>query len=454
MEQDQKPGRINFISCVKWVRRGLAKSNPEKVRLNKDELVRLINETRSELRASEDVSQAEASTRMNVDDEFNLENYDEDDDDKTTAQLLGISSLAEVEGATEDHFSESDDSDKEDDEIKPEDNLILAGRVEEDCSTLEVYVYNPSEESLYVHHDFSLSAFPLCLEWLDHEPGHSAGNYCAIGTMSPIIEVWDLDIINCLEPAYKLGRKPSTKKRLSRIGHSDAVLDLAWNKNFHHILGSASVDKSILLWDLDEGQPATTINAFEDKVQSIAWKTDEAQTLLAGGCDATVKLFDCRSPKKYKMWLISGECEKVAWNPLLPFMFIVGTSNGNLYGCDSRQETPMWTISEAHDKEVTGLNISSQCPGLMLTASADETVKIWDYSQGSEPTLVHEKNFDMNMVHCLELCPDLPFVLATGGDNKMNNFTVFDLQNIDHVRNIFGARQLITTTSSENDELQ
>lgn len=143
-------------------------------------------------------------------------------------------------------------------------------------------VYNEIEESLYVHHDILLNAYPLCLEWLDHEAGHAPGNYCAIGSMLPIIDVWDLDIINCLDPAFQLGRKPSRAKNLPRIGHTDAVLDLAWNKFYDHILASGSVDKSILLWDLDQGIPATTIKAFSDKVQCLDWHKLEAQTLLAG----------------------------------------------------------------------------------------------------------------------------------------------------------------------------
>lgn len=39
----------------------------------------------------------------------------------------------------EDNLSESDDSDKEDDIIKPDDNLILVGRVDGDASIFEVY---------------------------------------------------------------------------------------------------------------------------------------------------------------------------------------------------------------------------------------------------------------------------------------------------------------------------
>ena len=49
--------------------------------------------------------------------------------------------------------------------------------------------------------------------------------------MSPIIEVWDIDIIDCLEPVFKLGRRGNKKKGLTKYGHHDAVLDIAWNKN-------------------------------------------------------------------------------------------------------------------------------------------------------------------------------------------------------------------------------
>jgi len=50
--------------------------------------------------------------------------------------------------------------------------------------------------------------------------------------MTPIIEVWDLDFMDCLEPAYKLGRKSSKVKKQKRIGHRDAVLDVSWNHNY------------------------------------------------------------------------------------------------------------------------------------------------------------------------------------------------------------------------------
>lgn len=70
-----------------------------------------------------------------------------------------------------------------------------------------------------------------------------SGNLVAVGSMSPRIDVWDLDIVNCLEPAFSLGsdqkKKNLSKKRRHKRGkeedgdgHTDAVLALAWN---HHV---------------------------------------------------------------------------------------------------------------------------------------------------------------------------------------------------------------------------
>lgn len=90
----------------------------------------------------------------------------------------------------------------------------------------------------------------------------------------------------------------------------------------------------------------------------------------------------------------------------------------------------LWS-KKAHEKEISGLAASGQCPGLLITTSGDGTIKVWDFKDDAQPVLVYEKDFKMDTIHCLDLCPNHPFTVAAGGDKKSHNFSVLDLQSVD-----------------------
>jgi len=477
MELEKTGSSINFIPCLTWVRRGVAKPDPERVKLTTEELTAVIQETQKNLKDLEDgedgeergegsvdkenvdsenidkvesseVTEVKDKTEEDITAEYGLEDYDEEAEGGE-APMLGLGDLTTFANPSDDPYlsvmdrelGEEDEEDREDFQIRGTDNLIVAGHVEGDSSMLEVYVYNDVEDALYIHHDILLSTFPLAVEWLAFDPeSDTRGSLVAVGSMNPVIEIWDLDLVDSLEPAFKLGRKAKKKKKIPGVGHTDAVLALSWNTNCEHILASGSVDTTVLLWDLNSQSVASKMTSHKEKVQSIQFHPTEAQTLLTGCCDGMVRLYDCRAPDKETAWKVGGEVERVLWDHFSPSHCLASTEAGTLHYIDIRKPSPVWTLS-AHTEAVTGLCLSSQCPGTVTTVSQDRSMKVWDIS-GPEPVFVSEREVKLGALHTVQACPDAPFVVCMGGDKSSDNFKVMDLRDSQPVRNRFGKRIL------------
>lgn len=384
-------------------------------------------------------------------DEFNFDSYDKEQSEPA----LKMSDVVEV--TENDPIEDSEDgSDAEDDIIKPTDNLVLVGRVEADCSSLEVFIYNEEENSLYVHHDFVLPFHLLCVEPFSYDPGsQQPGNLCAIGGMEPIIQIYDLDIHQPLEPIMELGKKYSKKKQQKRVGHRDAVLDLAWNSSYQHIMASASVDQTVILWDLENATPSTILKDFAEKVQSLQFNASEPDYLLTGSSDNTIKLFDCRQSdnegSQYKQWIIEGEVEKVKWNPNEKYHFIAGTNDGKIYYFDSRSTEPLWMI-EAHEKEVTDFGFNSRAPNMLTSTSVDNYVKIWKFDLSScNP--VHSHHYKIGRIHCLHEAPENNWFVGLGGDKKKKNFTVANLLEFESVKKAFTNEPITGDDDGQNENM-
>ena len=215
-----------------------------------------------------------------------------------------------------------------------------------------------------------LPNFPLCLEWLDFPPATTAshsnamadalpptkslGNYIAVGTLDPEIEIWSLDVVEAMYPDMVLGRPDKTgahvptplgtgkKKRkktkhrsVSSAHHVDAVLSLSWNRTHRNLLASASADRTVKLWDLsrdptvdgDDGGAIRSFDIHKDKVQAVHWNDKEPTVLLTGSYDRTVRTFDTRAPDAGLGAVVGADVEALRWDPWESHGFYVSQPN-------------------------------------------------------------------------------------------------------------------------------
>lgn len=420
---------------------------------------------------------------LNDDDlkEYNLDKYDDDEDVPGQGESMGIfgnvKNLSYYESNEEDPYitlkgeeGEEDDEDREDLQILPTDNLILSAKVEDELAHLEVYVYEDEADNLYVHHDIMLPAIPLSVEWLDlpvnangSADKDARGNYVAIGTMDPDIEIWDLDTIDCMYPNAILGqgrnpgseesgkkdKKKKKKKKSNKSNdqyHVDAVLSLAGNRQHRNLLASASADKTVKLWDLNTTTCAKSYSYHTDKVCSLAWNAAEPTVLLSGSYDRTVVVADMRAPgAKVPRWGVESDVENVRWDPHDSNYFYVSTENGAIHYHDMRKAPSnptatksVWTL-QAHDDSISAFDINPVIPGYMATGSSDRTVKLWNI-QPTGPSMVVSRNLDVGKVFATTFAPDpeVAFRLAVAGSH--GSMHVWDTSTNASVRKAFSQR--------------
>jgi periodic tryptophan protein 1 len=421
-----------MLSALAWIPHGAAARVPRRQELSKAEVSAI------EARSGRGGGADEDGGGGDDDDAEEDEDEDEDGgDDGAMAMAQGVGKPEDYAGEEEDEELGGEDDEEEADDLhaRSSDAFVVVANTEDDFSSLEVHCFNRADGSLYTHHDVTLPSFPLCLAWSDYAgdaagellartgawegaPGAYVGSYCAVGTFEPDIELWNLDVLDPLEPTLVLrgnkpaaagapppggkGRRGAARKGAAGSGgvgasagaaagagggnsgaggHSAAVIGLSWNRAHRHLLASSSADASVKVWDLDGGGALLhTFGHHRAKVAAVAWNPVEATVLASASFDRTAAVTDARQAEAARVarYALPGDPECLLWNHLLPATFIVATDDGRVTSFDCRMpDRALWQL-QAHEQAVTSVALSPTADGLMATASLDKSVKLWD----------------------------------------------------------------------------
>ncbi|CAI5703412.1 hypothetical protein KXD40_003679 [Peronospora effusa] len=497
-----------MISALVWVPKGASRRIPEKLKFTDDEMKMLskaaLEEEVDEQNAMEEAMEAEdaaAEVQESQDEKdstglpasFKMNEYDEEDDDAAIKNYIGAGAGAieddeeedEVDGMSSDddvvamQDEENDDQDdeleidKEDVEIRPTDSVILVANTEEDFSSIEVQVYDDENGALYVHHEINLPAFPLCMAWMDCAPvpldprtGPVDGSFVAVGTFKPGIEIWDLNVMDVLEPSATLGgeqndklrdvampkmskRRKNCKTVLQPGSHQDSVMALDWNSSHRNMLASGSADSTVKVWDITTQKCLYTMAHHSNKVQSVRWNPAETTVLASASFDRKIVVLDGRQPDAFSKFQLSAEVESIAWMPHNPSTIVASAEDGVVVGFDVRVNgsTPLFRF-DAHASAVSAISFSAQVPGLMATAGVDKTVKLWDLNDNT-PVCVTSKEMNVGELFTLSFYQDSPFMLGVGGSKGV--LALWDTSENEGVERRFGSRVHGVPTAASSD---
>lgn len=506
-----------MISATAWVPRGFASEFPEKYVLDDEEMAR-INEMANLHLDSEHkkdtgkVNSDKLKDTAEVDEdlkEYDFEHYDEEPDNvflgETADMFPGISNTGaklvrgkkggeekrkgeEGEDGVEREEEENEEQDKylelpskeeeleekQEFQVYPTDNQILATRTDDGVSYLDVYIYDDGagapagskeEEgdkqdpdvargmvrgsSMYIHHDLMLPNFPLCVEWMSFRPlgevaASNTGNFAAVGTMDPTIEIWNLDCVDKAFPDVILGELKEDELERQQEGsgepegvqpdrHTAAVLSLSHNQVFRNVLASSSADGTVKLWDLGTCGVARSIGGLHHgkEVSAVQWYGTESEqdgsVVLTGGYDSFCAVSDVRiddASSMSKLYKTGGsgseDVEAVCWKRAggACTHFYAGTDKGNVYMFDIRKEgSPIWSL-HAHDSGITSLACNPHVGEMLVTgAMGDRHVKLW--KTGLKPSMVTSRDLGCGNVLSASFAPDIEVAgdLVVGGSS-------------------------------------
>jgi len=461
---------------------------------------------------------------MDSDEESNdLDSEDEELDDipdtreYTPTNIPGLQSMA-FSGHTTPHRNEhnhtlnSDDDDNDDQStnsnqhdtnLQPNDALLLSLKTdaESEFSSLEVHVYERDTGNLFVHHDIPLPAYPLTMAHGTIGVGGVAGNFVAVGTFEPGIEVWNLDVLDVLEPMCVLGgedfrgedeewarqfdlevggcgKKKKTKGKkgnsttaprrtegqLLPHSHNDAVMSLSWSKTHRQILASGSADKTVKLWDITRADDASsdyghaaTFTHHTDKVEAVEWHPTEGSILATGSYDRSVAILDARMQNGgmtggkngcVKRAKLSADCEAIAWDLHQGHLLTAASEDGSLCCWDVRKFEGggcYWKFVAHEYGGCSDIAYNPNVPGMLATCAIDKTVVLWDTLHATSkpderPIHVGSKSMNVGQLFSVSFYPSetSSCLLACGGGG--GELALWDLERETFFGERFGQR--------------
>ena len=444
-----------IITSLFWVKKGWARSIPleyeEVTNIKNDSKFQKISnikkklEKEGKLKGDETIKESAKiiEEKMNLEDEDiqapifseDLKNYytkEESNENK----INNDEEEMDIEGADNknlknlpDHFDDISDEEQDDFTIHPTDSVIVCGTAQDDFSNLEVYIYDENTLDLYVHHDIALSSFPLSLEWIPFKNNLKC-NYALVGSFNPGIEIWNLDIMDAIEPEIILGLNPESKNK-SKISvsdelyHTDSVMSICLNNANTNYVASSGADKKVLIWDLNASPTcaSTCYKEHSDKVQSVKWNKIEENLLVTGSFDKTIKIFDTRVNKSVFTYKVNSDIECIDWSVKDKYKMLFSFEDGRIQLFDLQKFEAISSF-KAHKKEATSVAFSTQITSLFSSCGRDGRVKIYDTNKivkedngDTVPNLIMEKLIKKSVgeLFTVKFAEDCDNTIAAGG---------------------------------------
>jgi WD40 repeat protein len=174
-----------------------------------------------------------------------------------------------------------------------------------------------------------------------------------------------------------VGQDAAKPELLIQNGHLGSVRSIAFSPN-GEMLVSGGDDKTIKLWDAQNGRLIRTLEGHTAAVRSVAFGRD-AQIIVSGSEDKTVKVWDAQNGKLLRSLDSSEAVLSVTFSPD-GLIFASGGADKAVRLWDTRSGN-LIRILEGHGATVSSLAFSPD-RRTIASGSFDKTIKQWEVQSG------------------------------------------------------------------------
>ena len=186
-------------------------------------------------------------------------------------------------------------------------------------------------------------------------------------------------------------RKPDITRKL--VGHTKPVTDLLFYKETHSLI-SSSLDKTIKIWDTDNGALLKTLKKHEDGIFSLVLLNDLYVFCSSAG-DKNLQFWDIETFEPKMTFKIDTKISKMIYinTEENKYSLVCGCKSGFLYWLVNAE-----TLKVEQKKKVkahnSGINhlFYVKTNKTLLSCANDKSIKIWDISTKdlAKEIIIHE----------------------------------------------------------------
>jgi len=226
------------------------------------------------------------------------------------------------------------------------------------------------------------------------------GTRLASGSVDQTTRIWNIDHKGLHAPEIELK------------GHSDGVDQLCWNPLHPDLLGTASGDKTVRIWDAKASKCIQTIQTKGQNI-NIAWSPD-SYYIAVGNKKDVVSIIDTRTYKIIRDQKFNFEVNEMAWNRTSEY-FLLTTGNGTLEIVKFPSLDRLHSI-EAHTGHCYCVEFDPE-GRYLATGGADAVVTLWDLSE-----LVCVRTFDRldSPIRTISFSHNGQFIASASEDLKID----------------------------------